>query len=582
MLTFLLPLAARAAHARIAKDASIISISQREYNHRRKFFCCNCEFFPDRGFYFDFLNLIVKPDTLPTLLAQRVNAATPALIDRGRPVSFRELADESRRVAQGLQRLGVQPGDCVALWLPNVPAWLAAFFACAQLGAIAVSVNTRFRSHELADILHRSRSRVLVFWPEFKGIGFSGILGGCDPHALEHLQAVVAYGEAGGQTPATVLGKAAHSYSLLSGGAPLLENRAAPDAGCAIFTTSGTTKAPKFVLHDQRTVLAHASDVTRGFSFGDDSVLLLAPPLCGVFGFCSAMAALAAGRPMVMAPTWNAEQAARDIVAHRVTHINGTDEAAAQILNIDDLSFSNIRFFGYAAFNPAQADIVQRADARGLKLVGLYGTSEIQALFARQDENAPIAERMLGGGRPVSQAARVRVRDPESGTVLPHGAQGELEFFAPSSRMAGYHGNPGATGDAFSADGYYRSGDLGYALADGRFVYLARIGDALRLGGFLVSPAEIEAVVHEAPGIAACQVVGVPQAAGLVPVAFVVLHHSAALDEAAVIAHVASRRARYKIPVRVFPIDAFPVTPGANATKIQKSKLREMAEALLH
>ncbi|HLX81576.1 MAG TPA: AMP-binding protein [Burkholderiales bacterium] len=522
------------------------------------------------------------PDTLPALLAQRVNSVTPALIDRGRPVSFRELAGESRCVAQGLRRLGVRPGDCIALWLPNVPAWLAAFFACAQLGAIAVSVNTRFRSHELADILQRARARILIFWPEFKGIDFSGILAACDPRALEHLKSVVVYGEAGTQTPASVLGRTAHSYMLLAGGAPLLENSAAPDAGCAIFTTSGTTKAPKFVLHDQRTVLAHASDVAGGFSLTDDSVLLLVPPLCGVFGFCSAMAALCANRPMVMAPAWDADQAARDIVAHRVTHINGTDEAAAQLLDASGEPFSNIRFFGYAAFNPAQADIVQRADARDLRLVGLYGASEIQALFARQDETAPVAERMLGGGRPVSPAARVRVRDPESGSVLAHGVQGELEFFAPSSRMAGYHGNPDATGEAFTADGYYRSGDLGYTRADGRFIYLARIGDALRLGGFLVSPAEIEAVVQEAPGVAACQVVGVPGAAGLVPVAFVVLHHSASLDEAAVIARVAGKLARYKVPVRVFAIDAFPVTPGANATKIQKGKLREMAEALLH
>jgi fatty-acyl-CoA synthase len=189
---------------------------------------------------------------------------------------------------------------------------------------------------------------------------------------------------------------------------------------------------------------------------------------------------------------------------------------------------------------------------------------------------------MLGGGLPVSPAARVRARDPESGALLPHGAQGELEFLAPGSRMAGYHGNPQATRDAFTDDGYYRSGDLGSSMADGRFVYLARIGDALRLGGFLVSPAEIESVVQEAPGIAACQVVGVPRADGLLPVAFVVLHPGAALDEAAAIAYVAARLARYKVPRRIFAVDAFPVTPGANATKIQKGKLREMAEALLH
>ena len=521
------------------------------------------------------------PDTLPALLAQRINNAAPALFDRGRPVSYRELAESSRRLAQGLRKLGVRGGDCVALWLPNLPAWLSAFFACAQLGAIAVSVNTRFRSHELADILHRSRARALVFWPEFKGIDFAGILAACDPQALGHLEAVIVYGESGTGVPRVMLGKAAHAYAALAAEAPLPESDASPRAGCAIFTTSGTTKAPKFVLHDQQTVIRHAFDVAAGFGIGADATLLLAPPLCGVFGFCGAMAAIAAGRPFVLAPAWDAAQAARDLVAHRVTHMNGTDEACAQMLDCG-ADFSNLRFFGYAAFSPAHADIVQRAEFRGLKLVGLYGTSEIQALFARQDESAPAAERGLGGGRPVSAAARVRARDPESGAILAHGAPGELEFLAPASRMAGYHGNPEATREAFTADGYYRSGDLGYTLADGRFVYLTRMGDSLRLGGFLVSPAEIEGVVQEVAGISACQVVAVPRAGRLVPVAFVLVQQGAALDEAAVLAHAGAKLARYKVPARVFPIDAFPVTPGANATKIQKGKLREMAEALLH
>jgi fatty-acyl-CoA synthase len=527
-------------------------------------------------------NLNAIPGTLPALLARHMNSAEPALIDRGRPVPFQALADESRRVAQGLRLAGVQPGDRVALWLPNVPAWLATFFACAQLGAVAVSVNTRFRSHELADILQRSQSRLLVFWPEFKGIDFAGILAGCDPRALEHLQAVVSYDESGAPAPASVLGKGALSYTSLSRSAPLLESRASPDAGCVIFTTSGTTRAPKFVLHDQRTAISHAFDVVKGFSIDPGSTMLLIPPLCGVFGFCGAMAALAAGCPLVMAPTWNAEQGARDIAGHRVTHINGTDEVAAQLLDVGGVPFSNVRFFGYAAFNPAQAGIVQRADVHGLKLVGLYGASELQALFSRQDENAPLAARALAGGRPVSNAARVRARDPGTGAVLAHGAPGELEFFAPSSRMAGYYGNAEATRDAFTADGYYRSGDLGHTLADGGFVFLTRMGDALRLGGFLVSPAEIEAAVQEVPGIAACQVVALPRPEGLVPVAFVILQHDAALDEAAAIAHVASRLARFKVPRRIFAIDAFPVTPGANATKIQKGRLRDMAEALLH
>ena len=273
------------------------------------------------------------PDTLPALLAQRINYSAPALYDRGRPVPYRELADASRRLAQGLRKLGVRAGDCVALWLPNLPAWLSTFFACAQLGAIAVSVNTRFRSHELADILHRSRARALVFWPEFKGIDFAGILAACDPQALALLKAVVLYGESGAAPPPAVLGKPAHAYAALAAEAPMPESGASPRAGCAIFTTSGTTKAPKFVLHDQQTVIRHAFDVAAGFGIGADSTLLLAPPLCGVFGFCGAMAAIAAGRPFILAPSWDAAQAARDLVAHGVTHMNGTDEACAQMLD---------------------------------------------------------------------------------------------------------------------------------------------------------------------------------------------------------------------------------------------------------
>jgi len=520
-------------------------------------------------------------ETLSAMLEARAANAT-AVLDRGRPMTFGELSAESRRVAQGLRALGVGAGDRVALWLPNVPAWLAAFFACARLGAIAVSVNTRFRSGELADIVHRSGARVLFFWPGFKGIDFAGILGACEPASLAHLETLVTYGEAGSEAVVHLAGKCSVPYGTLAASEPLGADHGRPDAGCAIFTTSGTTKAPKFVLHDQRTVMAHASDVVRGFRLGTDAVLLLVPPLCGVFGFCSAMAAMAAGRPMLMSPAWDPAQAARDIVTHRITHINGTDEAASQLLDVPGSTFASVQLFGYASFNPSQAEVVERADARGLKLVGLYGASELQALLSCQDVSAPPAERMLGGGRPVSPLARVRTRDPESGRLLPHGEQGELEFLAPSSRMVEYFGNPQATREAFTDDGFYRSGDLGYTHADGRFVYLARLGDALRLGGFLVSPAEIEAAVQEVAGVAACQVVGARVQSGLVPVAFVVLRSGAALDEAAILAHLGARLARFKVPKRVFAIEAFPVTPGANATKIQKGKLREMAEALLH
>jgi fatty-acyl-CoA synthase len=520
--------------------------------------------------------------TLNALLAMRAARIAPMLIDRGRVVSHQALATESARVARGLAALGVRRGDRVALWMPNVPAWLALLFACARLGAIAVSVNTRFRSHEVADIVGRSGAKLLVLWPGFKGIDFAAILAGCDKSALERLESLVVYSE-DAEPPAALAGKPVVSYAALAASPPLVDGDGAPEDGCVIFTTSGTTKAPKFVLHDQQTLVSHAMDVVRGFSLDSESVMLLAPPLCGVFGFCCAMASLAADRPLVMSPGWDAGQAARDIAAHGVTHLNATDDAILQLVShaTDALAFPSLKVVGYAAFNPALGDIVQRAEARGLRISGLYGTSEIQALFARQHEDAPAADRMLAGGRPVSAEACVRVRDPASGILLRDGESGELEFFAPGSRMVEYFGNAEATREAISHEGWYRSGDLGYTQADGRFVFLTRLGDSLRLGGFLVSPAEIEDVVQSAPGIAACQVVGVPQGDALKAVAFVIMKEGAALDEALVLKHVSAQLAKFKVPARVFAIDAFPVTPGANATKIQKGKLREIARVAL-
>ncbi|HXD52667.1 MAG TPA: AMP-binding protein, partial [Burkholderiales bacterium] len=302
-------------------SANNIQIRSRIQSPKRKFFQRIAKFFLN--------NEIQNAASAATLTSLLAASAAPALIDRGRSVSFRELADESSRVAQGLRALEVHAGDRVALWLPNVPAWLAAFFACARIGAIAVAVNTRFRSAELADILQRSGARVLFFWPGFKGIDFAGILAACDPQSLARLETLVAYEEDGGETRVNLGSKTIVPYGTLAASQSLTADDSRPDAGCALFTTSGTTKAPKFVLHDQRAVIAHARDVVRGFNIEANAVILLVPPLCGVFGFCSAMAALAAGRPTLMAPAWDPAQAARDIVAHRVTHINGTDEAAA-------------------------------------------------------------------------------------------------------------------------------------------------------------------------------------------------------------------------------------------------------------
>lgn len=112
-------------------------------------------------------------------------------------------------------------------------------------------------------------------------------------------------------------------------------------------------------------------------------------------------------------------------------------------------------------------------------------------------------------------------------------------------------------------------------------MFIARLGDALRLSGFLVSPAEIEDVLLQHASVESAQVVGVDTAAGVKPVAFVIPKAGADFDEPALIAHCAAHIAKFKVPLRVCALEAFPVTPGANATKIQKAKLRELAQKLL-
>jgi fatty-acyl-CoA synthase len=515
-------------------------------------------------------------DTLPAFLA----GAEGALLDRDRPVPYADLARESACVAQGLRELGVRAGDRVGLWLPNVPAWLAVLVACARLGAIAVALNTRFKSHELSDIVARSLCRVVVLWPGFKNIDFLGTLAQCPSAALEAVSALVAYTEEAA-VPERIADKPVHRYQGLLERPPLEEDASRPDAGCILFTTSGTTKAPKFVLHDQRTVIGHARNVARNFGYAEPGAkILVSAPLCGVYGFCNAMAALAAGRPLIMYPSFDAVECANAVRRHGVTHANATDEMIAQMLAAtpETPAFPSARFFGFAAFSPALVDLPARAQARGLKLVGLYGSSELQALLARQSEAAPLPERGVAGGHPVSEETRVRTRDPDTGSLLAHGAAGELEFMAPS-RMVGYFGDAAATRAAVTDDGWFRSGDLGYTSPEGRFTFIARLGDALRLSGFLVSPAEIEEVLQQHADVVMAQVVGVETAAGVKAVAFVIAKPG--FDEASVLAHCQARMARFKVPLRVRPLAEFPVTPGANATKIQKGKLRELARALL-
>ena len=527
------------------------------------------------------MNIAAARQTVPGLLAAASvrNPQAPAFIQGDLTISFAELDLQSRRAAAGLAALGVAKGDRVALWLPNVPAWPVLYLACCHLGAIAVAVNTRFRAVEVADIVSRSGATVLACWPGFKQIDFLGILGEIDPAALAGLQSVIVYGETPATPPRAIERLDLVAYDSLLQGAPLEDSAATPDAPCNIFTTSGTTKAPKFVLHRQGAIAAHAARVARVFDFVDkDTRGLLMLPFCGVYGFCQAMTNWAAGAPLVVMDLFDVERANALIERHRITYLLGSDEMYDKLLaaNGNDVAWPSVRWGGYAGFNTSLLDIVERAETRGLILVGLYGMSEVQALYARQRLDAPASERKEGGGFLASPLSQVRIRDPETGKLLGHNEPGEIELSGPSL-MVGYFQNEEATRETMLPDGFIRTGDLGMTYPDGRFAFLTRMGDVLRLAGFLVSPAEIENHIQNFDGIEASQVVAVARPGGVRAVAFVVLKPGAAFDEAAIIAHCKAGLANYKVPAAVIAVEDFPRTPSANGAKIQRNKLREMA-----
>jgi len=309
----------------------------------------------------------------------------------------------------------------------------------------------------------------------------------------------------------------------------------------------------------------------------DDAALLGAVPFCGTFGNAAAMAAVAGGAHIVCLAQFDGAAATALIRHHRITHLIGGDDMFGRLAAASGgRPFDSVRFSGFAAFHSSAAASIAAAEAVGLQPRGLYGSSEVQALFSiAGGEN-----RLRSGGLPVSQQVLLAVRDPDTGIALPHGASGELWIGAPS-RFVEYLDNPSATARAIDADGVFRTGDLAH-LADLGFIFEARIGDAMRLGGFLVSPEEIEAVIQAQPGVAGVQVVSASHRGGdPVPVAFVRPRAGAVLQEATLRSSCLQQLARFKVPERIVVVEDFPIIESPNGAKVQKVRLREMAEALL-
>jgi len=523
-----------------------------------------------------------------SLLASHVRERPHATVfyDVEKPISYLQLSDQADQLARLLVARGARQGERLGLWLPTCIDWLAVFFACARIGITVIAMNTRFRSHEVADLLSRGGCQWLVMWPNFKDLAFDKILQEVDDDLLVALKGIIV---TGGLPADNAMPKRPYidinEKTDLDG---ILEIQpAAGSSDALVYTTSGTTSLPKLVLHDQQSLLVHGYSVANRFDMRPDDVLLLGAPLCGAFGFSGALGVLVAGAAMVSSPVLNPVECARQIRQFNVTHTFANNELLSRILDIEadnnnepGNAFSSLRLAGFASFAPSLGDFPERAEKMGMKLVGLYGSSELQALVASQDLEASLSERQLPGGRLTATDARVRARDAETGKILPHGEVGEIEIKSPSL-MKEYIGNSEATAEVIDDEGYFRTGDLGHTVSDCAFIFHARSGDFLRIGGFLVNPGEIQTYIESLPGVSSCQVVGATSKGKTVPVAFVIAETGHIQPENQIMAACRSHLAGFKVPYLVKIIDAFPVVESANSNKIQRGELKKKAQKLL-
>jgi fatty-acyl-CoA synthase len=477
--------------------------------------------------------------SLHSLIGSEI-AADPAFMFDGTPVSRAEFSGKIEQTAAWLAARDIGKGDVVAVWLFNRVEWIALLFAAARLGAIVAAVNTRYRSAEVVHLLKLSGAKLLVVEAAFRSIDFESILADiakADVPALQEL-AVVGADAIAVQWPCVRFDAFDEPY-------PPAPSQADVDLPVLLYTTSGTTKGPKL-------------------------------PFCGTFGMTSLLGFIAAGATIHVLDAFEAAPALKILTEHRITHSFGSDEMFRRILALTEAPrpFPHLQVCGFAAFQPGWRELATEAQARGLPLFGLYGSSEVQALFSIARDSDTFADRIEGGGWPMSPDAQVRVRDTETGELAAPGVSGEIEIRAPSCFL-GYFNNPEATRDAITADGFFRTGDIG-RIRGGAFVYETRAGDALRLGGFLVAPGEIEDELKACAGVADAQVVAVDLKGQARCVAFVIPAGTSPQQDA-LTARLRERLAGYKVPARIYIVDAFPVTDSANGVKIQRAKLRTIA-----
>ncbi|MFF6788392.1 FadD3 family acyl-CoA ligase [Streptomyces filamentosus] len=478
--------------------------------------------------------------------------------------SFRDLRDRVDLAARAVAARGVRPGDAVAVWAPNSARWVVAALGAVTAGAVLVPVNTRYRAAETADILRRSRARLLFTEHDFLGTDYRALLA-----------------ESGEELPLLERTVALHTEdwdAFLAGAARVtrqerLARSAAvrPGDPADVLFTSGTTGRPKGVpaTHEQNLRVYDAWARTVTLRRGDRH--LLVNPFFHTFGYkAGVLACLLRGATIVPEPVFDAGAVLRRMADERISVLTGAPTVFTSLLRHPDREAHDLGAMRMAVTGAANipAELIEQIRTRlGARAVSTaYGLTEATGVVAIcPPHEAPGTLARTSG--PALEGTELRVDAPpgEPGEILTRG------FHV----MRGYLDDPAATAEAVDADGWLRTGDVGVLDARGFLRITDRLKDMYVVGGFNVYPAEVEQVLRGHPDVLDAAVVGAPDGRlGEVGVAYCVPAAGARLDPAELTSYTRERLANFKAP-RAF--HAVPSLPHNAAGKVDKGVLRRRA-----
>jgi len=469
----------------------------------------------------------------------------------GREWTYRELHERATRVAHLLASHGVGRGDRVAYLGANHPAFLEVLFGTGQLGAVFVPLNWRLAAPELAYILGDSGARVLVFAPA-------------------HAASVTRVRELVDLPVAVPVGEEYES-ALAAAGADPVDEPVDPDETCLLMYTSGTTGRPKGAMLTHANLTWNTVNLLIDVDLAGDEVTLVAAPMFHVAALNqTVLPTLLKGGRVILVPAFDPEQALDLIARHRVTFVFGVPTMFLAMSRAPgwtgaDLSSVRSAICGGA---PVPEAVITAYQQRGVTFMQGYGLTEASpgVLFLRRDASVRKAG---SAGTPVF-FADVRLERPDGDAAGP-GEPGEILVRGPNV-MAGYWQRPGDTAAVLPPGGWLRTGDIGMADGEGYVYVRDRTKDLIISGGENVYPAEVEDALYRHPAVADCAVIGVPdQRWGEVGRAVVVPRAGAEVSAADLLAFLAGRIARFKVPKSVVFTDALPRTASG---KVLKSELR--------